>query len=105
MVHHIVLFRLKPDLPPQRVEEMMMKTRMLLLKIPEVLNVRCGKKIDPDNRYPFFLSADFESMDRLQAYIDHPVHFKFLEEVIKPNTVEWLIFDYEMDPGKDVRYS
>ncbi len=26
---------------------MMMNTRMILLKIPEVLTVKCGKKVDP----------------------------------------------------------
>lgn len=105
MVHHIVLFRLKPELPEDRVEEMMRKTRMMLLKIPEVYNVRCGKRIDPGNPYPFFLSADFESMDRLIVYMENPIHLKFMEEVVKPNASEWLIYDFEMEPGKDIRYS
>ncbi len=105
MVHHIVLFRLQESVPPERVEEMMMKSRMMLLKIPEVRNVRCGKRIDPDNAFPFFLSADFDSMDRLAVYMEHPVHIKFVEEVVKPNAADWLVLDYEMEPGKDVRYS
>jgi len=28
-----------------------------------------------------------------------------VEEVIKPNTEESLVLDFEMDPGKDVRFS
>ncbi|MEY2528179.1 MAG: Stress responsive Barrel Domain, partial [Verrucomicrobiota bacterium] len=32
MVHHIVLFKLKPEVTPARIEEMMMNTRMQLLK-------------------------------------------------------------------------
>ena len=48
MVHHIVLFKLKPEVTPARVEEMMMNTRMQLLKIPEVLSIKCGKRIDPE---------------------------------------------------------
>jgi len=28
-----------------------------------------------------------------------------MEEVIKPNTFESLVLDYEMDPGKDVNFS
>ena len=48
MVHHIVLYKLKPEVTPARVEEMMMNTRMQLLKIPEVLNIKCGKRIDPE---------------------------------------------------------
>ena len=30
---------------------------------------------------------------------------KYMEEVVKPNTTESLVLDYEMEPGKDVRYS
>jgi hypothetical protein len=30
---------------------------------------------------------------------------KFMEEVIKPNTSDALALDFEMDPGKDVRFS
>src|SRR5437868_7366831 len=48
MVHHIVLYKLKPEVTPARVEEMMMNTRMQLLKIPEVLSIKCGKRIDPE---------------------------------------------------------
>jgi len=28
-----------------------------------------------------------------------------MEEIIKPNTAESLSIDFEMDPGKDVRFS
>jgi len=105
MVHHIVLFQLKPEVPPDRVEEMMMKTRMMLLKIPEVRNVRCGKRIDPGNPYPFFMSADFESMDKLMSYMEDPIHIKFVQDVVKENASDWVVMDYEMEPNKDVRYS
>ena len=50
MVHHIVLYKLKPEVTPARVEEMMMNARMQLLKIPEVLSIKCGKRIDPEMR-------------------------------------------------------
>jgi stress responsive alpha/beta barrel protein len=105
MVHHIVLYKLKPEVTPEKLEEMMMNTRISLLKIPEVLSVKCGKKIDPRSEYPFFIALDFESMDKLGVYRDDSIHLKFMEEVIKPNITERLALDYEMEPGKDVRYS
>ena len=43
MVHHITLFKLKPEVTPAKLEQIMMTTRMTLLKIPEILSVRCGK--------------------------------------------------------------
>ena len=105
MVHHIDLFKLKPGITPARVEEMMMNTRMMLLKIPEVLSIKCGKRIDSELEWPFFIAIDFESMDKYGIFKEDPIHVKFVEEVIKPNTADSLSLDFEMDPGKDVRFS
>jgi hypothetical protein len=105
MVHHIVLFKLKPEVTPARIEEMMMNTRMQLLKIPEVLSIKCGKRIKPDLPWPFFIAIDFESMDRFETFREDPIYVKYMEEVIKPNTAESLSLDFEMDPGKDVQFS
>lgn len=105
MVHHVVLYKLKSEVTPARVEEIMMNTRMQLLKIPEVLSIKCGKRIDPEVPWPFFIAIDFESMDKFAMFRDDPVFVKFNEEIIKPNTADALTLDFEMDPGKDVRFS
>ena len=105
MIHHIVLYKLKPEVTPARVEEMMMNTRMQLLKIQEVLSIKCGKRISPDAPWPFFIAIDFESMDKYAIFREDSIHVKFMEEVIKPNTTDVLSLDFEMDPGKDVRFS
>lgn len=105
MVHHIVLFKLKPELNNAKIEQLMMQTRIQLLKIPEVLSVKCGKRIDPQCEWPFFIALDFESRDKLAIYEEDPIHLKYVQEVIKPNTSEILVLDYEMEPGKDVRFS
>jgi len=105
MVHHIVLFKLKPEVTPARIEEMMMNTRMQLLKIPEVLSIKCGKRINPELPWPFFIAIDFESMDKFAIFREDPIFVKFMEEIIKPNTADSLNLDFEMDPGKDVRFS
>ena len=80
MVHHIVLYRLKPEVTPARVEEMMMNARMQLLKIQEVLSIKCGKRIDPEMAWPFFIAIDFESMDRKGIFEEDPIYVKFTEE-------------------------
>src|SRR5438309_11279333 len=105
MIHHVVLYKLRPEVTPARVEEMMMNTRMQLLKIPEVLSIKCGKRIDPELPWPFFIAIDFESMDKYAIFREDPVRVKFMEEVIKPNTADAFTLDFEMDPGEDVRCS
>src|SRR5207248_8503244 len=83
MVHHLVLYKLKSEITPARVEAMMMNTRMQLLKIPEVLSIKCGKRIDPESAWPFFIAIDFESMDKYEIFREDPIYVKFVEEVIK----------------------
>lgn len=105
MIHHLVLFKLKPGVDEEKLEWMMRETRIQLLKIPEVLSVRCGKNIEPDLEWPFFLVVEVESLDKLKLYREDARHVKFVEEVIKPHTSARLALDHEMEPGKDVTYS
>src|SRR5437588_12073419 len=104
MIHHVVLYKLKPEVTPARVEEMMMNTRMQLLKIPEVLNIKCGKRVDPELQWPFFMAIDFESMDKFAIFREDPIFVQFMEEVIKPNTADSLKIDFEIEPCKDVLF-
>lgn len=105
MVHHITLFKLKPEVTPQKLEQMMMTTRMSLLKIPEVLAVKCGKAIHAENEWPFFIALEFESMEKLAMTQDDAIYMKFIAGVIKPHTSERMTLDYEMEPGKNVKLS
>ena len=105
MVHHIVLYKLKAEVTPARVGEMMMNARMQLLKIPEVLSIKCGKRISQEMEWPFFIAIDFESMDKQAIFREDPIYVKFEADIIKPNTASALVLDFEMDPGKDVRFS
>jgi hypothetical protein len=100
MIHHIVLYRLRPEVTPEQVEDMMMQTRMQLLKIAVAMNVRCGRRTDSGNSWPFFLTVEFDSKERLAMFQEDPVYIKFIEETIKPNTAESLVLDYETDPKR-----
>ncbi len=105
MVHHVTLFKLKPEVTPEKLEKMMMNTRMSLLKIPEILSVKCGKNIDEKSEWPFFVALDFESMEKLVMTEDDAIYMKFMADVVKKNTAEKLTLNYEMEPGKSVKYS
>ena len=105
MVHHITLFKLQPEVTPAKLEQLMFSTRMSLLKIPEILSVKCGKNIDPKSEWPFFISLEFESMEKMAMTQDEAIYMKFVADVIKPHTSSALVLNYEMEPGKSVRYS
>jgi hypothetical protein len=105
MVHQISLFKLKPGLKTAKLEEMMVATRIQLLKIPEILSVKCGKAIDPNSEWAFFVTLDFESLEKLAVVEDDAIYMKFLADTIKPNTADRMTLSYEMEPGKNTRYS
>ena len=105
MIHHLVLLKLKSGIGSEKVEELLRKTRINLLKIPEALVVRCGKNIDASGEWSCFFSVDFESMDRLASFRNDPIYVKYEEEVLQQITITRIALDFEMEPGKDVRYS
>ena len=105
MVHYIALCKLNDNVSEETVEEMTRSARSQLLKIPEVLAVRSGKKINPENEWPFFYSVDVESMDKIAMFQDDPILIRFIEKMIRPNS--WIVQElvYELEPGKDIKYS
>jgi hypothetical protein len=105
MIQHLVLYKLNPDCPPETVENMMRSTRMSLLKIQEVRSVRCGKRIEDTCEWPFFVAVEYESLDQMAAAHEDPIYIKYVGEIVNPNVADRLTLDFEMDPGKDVRYS
>jgi len=105
MIHHCVYFKLAPHVTAEQVENLLIETRINLLKIPEVMNIKTGKNVNPQSEYQFFLCFDCESLAKLEVYRQHPIHIKYVQETITPNTVARFAQDFEMEPGKDVRYS
>ena len=106
MVHHIVLLTTKPEVIPSKLEEIMVETRIRLLKIPEVNNLRVGKRIDTTNNpHTCFFSFDVENMDKLAFVMENAVYVQFEKQILGAFVANFTSFDYEMEPGKDVRYS
>jgi hypothetical protein len=108
MVSHLVLFRPKPDLPPDARERLVAAFAAALRDIPDLLHARVGKRVTHGRPYEQMMGVDFQyaavlefaDVDRLKAYLEHPVHealgaafFECLEDV--------LIYDYEMREGTD----
>ena len=105
MIYHLALFQLKAQVDEEKIEWILRETRMHLLKIPEVRNLRCGKCVDDKAKWRIFLAVEIESQEKLALYMNNPVHVKFVEEILKPNITNRLALDYEMEPGKDIKYS
>lgn len=106
MIHEVILARFPEGAPVDLVEKLMVETRMRLLKIPEILSLSCGKRIDPaKNPYPFFIALEFESLAKKRVAYENPIFTIFLSQIFKPAVAEFITLTFEMDPGKDVRFS
>jgi hypothetical protein len=105
MIAHVCLYTLKPEVTQERLEEVMSLTRVNLLRVPEVLAIRTGKRINPDHKWQWFVTLEVETLDKLAILQDDPYYIKFREELLKPTIAEELVQSFEMDPRKDTRYS
>jgi hypothetical protein len=105
MIAHICLYKLKPEITEDRLETMMSSTRVNLLRVPEVLSVRTGKRIRPNDPWEWYVAIEVESLDKLAICQDDPNYFKYREEVVKPAVADQCVQSFEMDPRKDVKYS
>lgn len=106
MVNEIHIFKLKPGVTDEALESMMVETRIRLLKIPEVMNLSCGKAINKkDHPYQFFFEMEFENMAKRNLAHDNAVFIKYEKQVLQPNVSSSQMLQYEMEPGKDVNYS
>ena len=105
MVYHLILCRLKTETKPPDVEAMMRGTLALLLKIPEVKSIRCGQGIPPDSLGAFFVAMEFESLDRLAQFRANPLAGVWKREQLDPNVASLSEWDYELEPGKDPKFS
>ena len=89
-----------------KIEWIMVETRIRLLKLPEVSNLRVGKRIDQEeNPYAVFYAFDVESMEKLHFVQDSAIFIQFERQVMEPYVMVNEVFDYEMEPGKDIAYS
>lgn len=105
MISHLSLFKLKPEITEERLESLMASTRVLLLRVPEVLVVRTGKRIKTNDPWEWFVALEVESLDKLAICLDDPNYIKFREDVMKPAVADSCVQSFEMDPRKDVKYS
>jgi len=96
MIHHIVMFRRKPDgaVPPAQTQAQLARIAALGEQID---TVRAWKFRANEQHRPvcwdYVLESQFEDAQALHDYIHHPLHQALIEEVLKP-CFEWAVVDY-----------
>lgn len=105
MVHYIALYRIVKHTTEEELEDMIRVSRTCFHRVNEAHNFRSGRNIDPENEFGFFISADFESRDKLAMFREDPNFKRFESEIVKVRTSSCKEFLYETEPGKDPKYS
>lgn len=88
MVKHIVLFKLKEEIPAARREEVMLRFKEAIEALPAVIpfirRIEVGLNVNPAEAWHIALYSEFDTLDDVKAYAVHPAHVaagKLLAEV------------------------
>ncbi|MBR4381177.1 MAG: Dabb family protein [Bacteroidaceae bacterium] len=88
MVKHIVLFKLKNEIPAAEKQAVALKFKSAIENLPSVIpfiiHVEVGVNINPDEQWDIALYSEFNTLEEVKAYAFHPAHVaaaKLLAEV------------------------
>ncbi len=78
MVKHIVLFKLKDEVPAEEKRIVMTKFKeaieALPAKIPVIRKIVVGLNINPGETWNIALCSEFDSLEDMKFYTTHPDH-------------------------------
>ena len=106
MISHVVLFRPKPDLSNADREGLVVAFERAVRDIPTVRGVRAGRRVTHGAAYEqqapdivdFLIVLDFDDLDGLQAYLQHPAHIE-LGERFNQAFSAGLVYDFALVSG------
>lgn len=80
MIRHVVMFKLKPGVSPAQREEWLEMSRRVHAEIDIVRTYSIGVDLLRLPRsYDVAVVADFDSLEDVRAYADHPLHLSAVE--------------------------
>ena len=87
MVKHIVMWKLKDFAEGKSREENIQYIKSMLEALPDVIKeikfIEVGANINDDKTYDAVLYSEFETIEDLETYQNHPEHKKISEYVSK----------------------
>ena len=87
MIQRVVLVKLKDEFTVDASREALAaRSREILLTVPGVLGVTVGVPADgaTETAWDLSLVIEFERLDQIPAYIAHPTHRDFVDNLLKP---------------------
>ena len=99
MVHHIVMWKFKPEIEEARKPElkkaMAENLKSLVGKVPGLLTVEFVEEPIPSSTHDMALITTLETAEDIAGYGKHPEHVKVADTYVRPYTTERACLDYE----------
>lgn len=98
MIKHVVLVKVKPGTPQERIDAMVAGYNSMKEEIPELVSWSMGVNLRGDGEFTHAMVAVVENLETLKRYTDHPLHRQVSAELGRPIFEQRMIGDYEFDP-------
>ena len=99
MVHHIVMWKWKPEVPEAEKEarkaDMEQYLNALVGKVPGLRTVRFLKAPLPSSTHDVALLTTLDKPEDVAVYANHPEHVKVADTYVRPYVTERVCLDYE----------
>ena len=99
MVHHIVMWKFKPEIEegrkPELKKAMAPNLKGLVGKVPELLTVEFIEGPISSSTHDIALAATLERAEDIAVYANHPVHVEVADTYVRPYVTERACLDYE----------
>ena len=96
MIRHVVFFRFKSDASSGDRQAMIEGLGALPGRISQIRSWSQGTNVLPSDRsYDFCLIGDFDSLEDLKIYQDHPDHQDVVQNRIRPIVDSVVVVDFE----------
>jgi hypothetical protein len=99
---HVVLFKFKDDAPAEKVKEVEKAFAALPSRIDVIQDLEWGPNISPEginDGYTHCFLVTFKDKEALLAYIPHPAHKEFVEQ-LRPILDKVMVVDFQMGKKK-----
>ncbi|HJA68095.1 stress responsive protein [Lachnoclostridium sp. An169] len=98
MVHHIVMWKFKPEIPEEKKPELKaaMKENLASLvgRVPGLLSLEFVENPLPSSTHDVALVSTLEKAEDIAVYANHPAHVAVADTYVRPFVTERACLDY-----------
>ncbi|MBE6708790.1 MAG: Dabb family protein [Ruminococcaceae bacterium] len=99
MIRHIILWKLKSEIPAEKVPEVKAGIKNALEALPEVIDGLISLKVHTEglstSTCDLMLESELRDEAALAEYKDHPAHVAVADGFVRPNVEVRLCLDFE----------